>query len=213
MYIDGEAIFLCDGKTKYSTSSFLSKGAVEARLTNDERKQLLTIFKIKNQRNLSIPMLLIGIILIVIGLVSFCVSRELISRLSAFTAFIIPGGILVALGIYNNVTSPDINKIILKAYEFTITDMKKMYFLDPDPEATVYYETEPLAEVTHKDADKYSTTDKEKAEYFLCLKLGEKWVQPRNAESFSPVRFGIKIGDKVRCAVLEYGPYCYITLY
>ena len=47
----------------------------------------------------------------------------------------------------------------------------------------------------------------------IILSFGGNNVALLNAESFNAIRLGISVGDKVRCAVLESGKYCYISIF
>ncbi len=208
-------VFKCDARTKYSLSSFVTDGASEVRLTNDERRQLLTMFDVKSQRQTGIMLLLCSAFAFVIGIVFIAFSNLENFAFGILLSNLLPGIVLLVLGIFMISSAPDMEKCVIKAYEFTITEMKHIY-CDKALKYEDDYIMEYISEVTAEEAvSKYGITKPIVGDsiFYLHLKLNENWVEPKNKESFGPIRYGIKIGDKVRCAVLEYGEYCYVSLY
>ncbi len=205
--------FISDGETRYKLSDFITKNANEVKLTNDERKQLLTIFNPKKRVHSGILLLAIAFFTLIMG-ITFCAIMRVIESLLGTVVCLLPSIILFIAGIYMISTAPNIEKSVIKAYEFTVENMKHMYLVRVTRHSK-YYQTEDLTYITLQTAVRYGLGGKVGAvnKYFLYLQLDGKWVEIANAESYSPIRFGIKIGDKVRCAVLEYGKYCYISLY
>ncbi len=212
--ITSEINFKCDGRTSYMISSFVPKDASEIRLTNDERKHLLTIFNFRQQVYTGYFLLIGAFFAFIAGFVFWGISNITENVFGALLCFLTPAIVLLVVGIYLITTAPNIEKVVIKAYELTVTDMHHKYYVYTSEDDPKYYETEALKEITHDDAAKYGPhrTEGDKR-YYLFLQLNGKWVEIVNSESYTPIRYGIKIGDKVRCAVLECGEYCYISLY
>ena len=212
--INDEFCFKCNGKTKYPLNSFITKDTKEARLTNEERRQLLTIFNFRNQASTGGILIGIAFIAFIAGIAMFGIMDIKENIIGNIACFILPAIVLLIAGIYILRTAPKAENCIIKAYEMTVTDMKHKYYVYTS-EDEPNYEAETLKEITQADAAKYGPfrTDDSAKKYFLFLELDGKWVELQNRESFTPIRFGIKVGDKVRCAVLECGEYCYISLF
>lgn len=205
-------IFIGDGKTKYKLSDFNTKNAVEIKLSNDDRKSLLAIFNPKNRRNLGFTLLGIALFIFFVAII-FCVATDIKSVLGALVCQL-PSIILLAAGIYILSTTPNIKKSTIKAYEFTITDMMYRFKIGGNMSGLSRYYTKiimikPNEVLLYKP--KYAAETREHR--VLYLRLDENWVMLKKEESYNVIRFGIKTGDKVRCAVLECGKYCYISLY
>lgn len=210
---DIETSFRCDGRTRYKLSSFITENAVEIKLTNDERKQLLAVYNPQKQVQTGIMLLVMAIFAFVMGII-FCAVAKVIQSLIGTVICLLPCIILLIAGIYQLSTAPNIEKSIIRAYEFTVTDIKHRYYLRSSSYSN-HSQIETVMRITQKDAEKYNSSHRDfgNKKYILYLQLDGKWVQVDSAEGFASIRFGIKTGDKVRCAVLEYGKYCYISLY
>lgn len=210
---DIETCFRCDGRTRYKRSSFITENAVEIKLTNDERKQLLAVYNPKKQVQTGIMLLIIAFFTFILSII-FCVAAEVIQSLIGTLICLIPTIILLIAGIYPISTAPNMEKSIIRAYEFTVTDIMHRYYLRSSSYSN-HSQIETVMRITQKDAEKYNSAHRDfgNRKYILYLQLDGKWVQVDNDEGFAAIRFGITTGDKVRCAVLECGKYCYISLY
>ena len=207
--------FKSDAKTKHPLRRIVTEETMEIRLTNEERNHLLTIFNFKGQSKLGVMLLALAFFAFVMGIITCGITaKETENTFGVIAGSFMPSIVLLLVGIYVLYTAPNLEKSILKAYEFTVTDIMHRYYVKTSEDDPQYYEEEKFTEITKTDAAKYDPVRKDVGKrYYLFLQLDGKWVMLKNNESYSPIRFGIKIGDKVRCAVLECGEYCYISLY
>ena len=203
-----------DARTKHPLNSIVSENTKEVRLTNEERKHLLTLFDIRTQAKLGVMLYALAFFAFFMGIVFLAMSGGVENIFARIFVCFLPFMGLLAVAIYVSYTAPKIEKCVLKAYELTVTDIMHRYYVQTPEDDPQCYEEEKFTEITRADAAKYDPFRKEAGRrYYLFLQLDGKWVMLKNNESYSPVRFGIKIGDKVRCAVLECGDICYFTLY
>ena len=47
----------------------------------------------------------------------------------------------------------------------------------------------------------------------IILVCGNNQIKLANSESYGAIRYGLNVGDIIKCAVLESGRYCFITVY
>ena len=205
--------FISDGKKRYKLSSFMSKKLNEVKLTNDERRYLLTIFSPKERIRNGVMLLAAAFCTFFMGIV-FCAVAKVIESAWGTIVCLLPSIILLTTGIYMISAAPNIEKSVIKAYEFTVENMKHIYLVRSTKYDT-YYRIEDITSISVKEADRYGLggTVRGERRYCLYLNFDGKWLELLNTESYAPVRQGIRVGDKIRCAVLECGKYCYISLY
>lgn len=114
-----------------------------------------------------------------------------------------------AYGIYGAAAAPNIQNCRLNAYEFTVDGIFT---------STPSYHRNPalpticrLISISAKDSERYFSDENLTTK--VLLYFGGNTVKLMNRESFSALRNGIGVGDKIRCAVLEYGKYCCISIF
>lgn len=207
-----------DGKTRIQLSSFNTKQGKQIRLTNDERKALLRQFDNRKKRKSSWITIASGVCIAAFGAI-FSVFISMMSNTSSVgilaLCLAIPGIFVIIYGIHGVVTCPNIEKSVLNAYEFTVDAIycitsihygKDMAYRGAVP-------VKRLISISARESAQFMPRSDDMSVPTLVLSFGGNNVGLLNPESFNAIRLGISVGDKVRCAVLENGKYCYISVF
>ncbi|MGN0651307.1 MAG: hypothetical protein ACI4KM_12805 [Oscillospiraceae bacterium] len=201
----------CDGATGIKLSKFNAKQGKPIKLTNDERRALITIFSPKKKKRQSWITVATGIGFAFFGaVIGVIIGIEFPSVMGILAAcFAIPGFVISAYGIYGIATSPNIEKGQINAYEFTVEGMFTYiprHGRNPSPPIITR-----VTSISAQDSVKFMTEYYNSPKVILCF--GGNTVKLMNQESFSVLHQGITVGDKIRCAVLEYGNHCCISIF
>lgn len=168
--------FKGDGKTRYKLSDFITENTTEIKLTNDERKHLLAIFDPKKQVHTDVLLLAAAFFTFIMGII-FCAVMKVIESLIGTIICVLPSIILLIAGIYMISTAPNIEKSIIKAYAFNVTDIMHKYLAYRSSNGGAHYHIKYITKITHEDAAKYGSFRVTGAEpHYLYLQLGEKWA-------------------------------------
>lgn len=205
-----------NGEKRIKRSSLNIEQGRQIRLTNDERRALLDQFKLSKRikRGWSIIALGIGTsaFAAIVGL--FNVVWQRMQGAGIVTLCLALLGVpIVIYGIRELAICPKIEKCNLNAYEFTVEAIETMAINHRD---TLLFgiRSDDKQSHTSLSADEASRfVPSESRLYRIILTFGGRRVELCNPESYNAFRWGISIGDKVRCAVLETGKYCFITVF
>lgn len=204
---------MSDGKSRIKCSKFNAKSGKPIKLTNDERRALLMQFNPRKRLKSSWFTIAAGVCGMAFGafLALFMSMGQLTSPGIFPLIMAIPGLCVAIYGIYGVATAPNMEKCDLNAYEFTVN---KIYISQTIPSRniprTIIYHVPSLSAA---DLINYSPTEENNTKPRIILCFGGCQVMLRNAESYAAVRNGITEGDKIRCAVLISGKYCYLSIY
>lgn len=204
-----------DGKTRIKLADFNTKQGTPIRLTNDERKALLNQFNPKRKLKRAWITVATGIFIAAFGAI-FGVIITSFQRVQGggivslcLAALGIP---IVIFGAYEISTCPNMEKCNLNAYEFPVEEIEALIF---NSYQSAYsgnrFVLQSLVSVSAAESSQYAPSENHYPR--LILTFAGNRVELCNPESYNAFRAGIAVGDKVRCAVLEMGKYCYISVF
>ncbi len=207
-----------NGKTRIRRSCFNTKQGKQIRLTNDERKALLAQFDNREKRKSSWIAIASGVCIAAFGAIS-SIFIGMMSNTSAVgilaLCLTIPGICVIIYGIHGVVTCPNMEKSVLNSYEFTLDAIycitsihygKDMAFRGAVP-------VKRLISISARESAQLMPRSDDMSIPTLVLSFGGNNVALLNPEGFNAIRLGISVGDKISCAVLENGKYCYISVF
>ena len=205
---------LSDGKSRIKSDSFNTKNGNPIRLSNDERKALLKQFNPKKKLRNSWIVIATGFLTSFIGAVFslfICIGNPGVSAGVMAPIFAIPGLCISCYGIYAVTTCPRIEKSFLNAYEFSVdkiymVQIRKTRYISKYIVNEVISVPADIAEICNIDGSILAKPG-------IILVCGNNQIKLANSESYGAIRYGLNVGDIIKCAVLESGRYCFITVY
>ncbi|MBE6902125.1 MAG: hypothetical protein E7478_06590 [Ruminococcaceae bacterium] len=204
--------FKGDGMTRAKATDFNFKSGSELKLTNDERRRLIGMFRTKKAMNNALMMIVAGVMLSVATLV-FIGGMSIMSRkdnkidIPFLLPFLIPWIAMLVYGIYRAATCPKLEKSVIRAFEYPVDGI---YTVIHGRYGNSY---DPVDYLTAQDAARIKVTAHTRLDLGLMLVLGGNMVELLNAESNAVLRNGVNVGDKVRVAVLDGGKYIFLVVY
>lgn len=202
-------VFKSDGCTSAKRTDFDFSNGKESRPTNEDRKQLLTLFSVRKAKNTGYAFIAGGFvcIIIVISVVLATALRGEDALLAALIALpiMIPDIGFIVFGIYSAVNAPNKEKAVLRLFEF---EVQRAHIIGRGRYAPgrTCYDMDELSEETALGSVLSPACG-------LILELGGNLVELCSEESVAAARGGVKKGDKVRLAMLDNGKKIFIAIY
>ena len=200
-----------DGTKRIRTSEFNTKQGKPIRLTNDERRSLLALFNPGKRIKSAWITIAAGICGAVFGAIFSMFIAMNTGQVSGILAvcLAIPGLLVAVYGAYGVVTAPNIQKSQLSAYELRAD---AIFIATPNhkrsaPGVTLHR----IVSISARDAGLFDPS--RESGTHIRLAAGGIVIELRGTESYSAIRHGLAEGDSIRCAVLECGKYCWISIF
>ncbi len=202
-------VFKSDGCTSAKRKYFVFTEGKESTPTNEERKQLLTLFSARKAKNTGYAFIVAGFvcIMIVMSTVIATAVRGENASLAALIALpiMIPAVCFIGYGVYSAVNAPNRENTVLRIFEF---EVRRAHIIGRGRGATARtaYDLDEIPEATAVGCVVSPACG-------LILELGGNLIELCSEESVAAARGGVKAGDKVRLAVLDNGKKIFVAVY
>ncbi|MGN1423685.1 MAG: hypothetical protein ACI4XA_09935 [Oscillospiraceae bacterium] len=211
--------FTDDPLKRIKIVDFNTKPAKPADLTNNERRALLERFSCRKKRRDHTIMIIVGVFAaIAVGLIFAIMAgtnpgtRNYAPLMMILGA--LPGLCVAAYSIFRLSKMPNIEKSVIKTYEFTVSKIRLTTIVYSRHHSSVMDKSVDDLEALTRNSIQSIKHIEATSRCDTVIEVGFAGNLVRLTEHSSDfIANGIKVGDTIGCAVLEQGEYCRISLY